>query len=261
MPLLINNLSIERGGREILNGVTFQLDQGQLLAVLGANGAGKSSLLRAIAGELSYKQGSIRFNDLNLLDLNSSQQARLRAVMLQESELTFPFAVHEVVEMGGYPFEEATAGQTQAWVDEALELADIAHLQSRPYEQLSGGEQRRVQFARVLVQCLAMHTCSGKVYLMLDEPLANMDPKYQLQLMEVLRKLAHQRQFGILIIMHDVNLATLCDRILLLSDRSVIAYGDPASVLNRQNLRRVYDLDMEVLAHPLEPARLIVVTI
>lgn len=228
------------------------------MAVLGSNGVGKSSLLGALAGELPTEQGSIDFDGAELWQLNVAQQSRRRAVLPQQTELTFPFAVREVVAMGAYPFEEASPGQVTEWVAQALGLVDVTALAERNYSALSGGEQRRVQLARVLVQCLAMAACHGSVYLFLDEPLANLDPLHQLQLLRVLRQLAHERQYAILVIMHDLNLATLCDQIVLLSRQRLVGQGTPLQVLTPHNLRQVFDLDMSVIPHPLDPGRLLV---
>lgn len=258
MPLQINDLSIHRGKRLVLSDVSLRLDQGQLLAVLGANGAGKSSLLAAITGEIKPERGSIHFDGKDLTQMSVAQQARSRAVLPQQTELTFPFSVREVVAMGAYPFATASPRQVADWVNQALSLVDAAALSDRPYEHLSGGEQRRIQLARVLTQCLAMAASEAPVYLFLDEPLANMDPRYQLQLLSVLRRLAHEQQFAILLIMHDVNLATYCDQILLLANQNVVAQGVPAKVLTKENLRRVFEVDMAVLAHPLDPSRLLI---
>lgn len=162
--------------------------------------------------------------------------------------------------MGAYPFNEASPQLVTEWLEQALLLLDAGALKDRPYEQLSGGEQRRVQLARVLVQCLAMAACEGRVYLFLDEPLANMDPKHQLQLLSVLRQLAHERQFAILLIMHDVNLAAQCDQVLLLANQTVVASGSPSAVLNSANLWQVFGINMAVLPHPLDSAKLLILS-
>ena len=258
MSLQISNLGIQRGDRLVLRDASLQLQPGRVLAVLGANGAGKSSLVGAISGEIEPFQGNIRFDSSDVTQLSVAQQARVRAVLLQNSELNFPFKAVEVVAMGAYPFQEASPHQVDEWIDQALLLADAHHLRTRRYEELSGGEQRRIQLARVLVQCLAMEHCEGRVYLLLDEPLANMDPKHQLLLIKRLHELAHSRQFAILIVMHDVNLASFCDEILLIADQTVIAQGNPADVLTAANLRRVFDMEMSVLAHPLDSNRILV---
>ena len=260
MPLQIDGLDIQRGGRQVLSDVSLCLEPGQLLAVLGANGAGKSSLLSAITGEIPYAEGWIHFDTLDLTAISVARQARIRAVLPQQTELTFPFSVQDVVAMGAYPFNEASPQQVTQWLEQALLLLDAGALKDRPYEQLSGGEQRRVQLARVLVQCLAMAACEGRVYLFLDEPLANMDPKHQLQLLSVLRQLAHERQFAILLIMHDVNLAAQCDQVLLLANQTVVASGSPSAVLNSANLWQVFGINMAVLPHPLDSARLLILS-
>lgn len=258
MSLQLKNLCIQRGNRRVLDNVSLDLEHGRLYAVLGANGAGKSSLVGALAGEIKPTHGTIHFDSSDLTSLSVKRQARIRAVLLQNSELQFPFNVKEVIAMGGYPFEEASAQQVDAWIAEALSFVDADQLIDRPYQQLSGGEQRRIQFARVLAQCLAMEQCEGRVYLFLDEPLANLDPKHQTRLMRTLQKLARERQFTILIVLHDVSLASYCDEILLIANQAVVAKGSPAAVLNPDNLRQVFDTEMIVLAHPQDQSKLVV---
>lgn len=134
----------------------------------------------------------------------------------------------------------------------------MSHLAQRRYLELSGGEQQRVQFARVLAQCQAAPAGEPR-YLMLDEPISNLDPRHQIDLLRTARDLAREQGAGVLVIAHDVNLAARwCDRIMLLADGAAVAEGTPAEVLTPANLRNVYGVEAEVLPHPREAGALLV---
>jgi iron complex transport system ATP-binding protein len=145
--------------------------------------------------------------------------------------------------------------------DRALDVADISHLAARRYLELSGGEQQRVQFARVVLQALARREADPQArFLLLDEPTASLDPRHQQALLSALVGLARGERMGVLVILHDVNLAASWgDRIALLCDSDIVACGDPAQVLTEENLRRVYGVDVHVMPHPRRPGRPLVV--
>ncbi|MGV2865465.1 heme ABC transporter ATP-binding protein [Achromobacter sp. AGC39] len=260
--LAAHRLTLSRGGARILTDVSLEVRPGEVVGLLGANGAGKSTLLGALAAELSADAGQITLDGAPLAGMVLGRQARRRAVLPQKPGLTFDLGVREVVAMGAYPFAELAPAQVDALVAQALGLADVAHLAGRRYPELSGGEQQRVQFARVLVQCHAARAPGEARYLLLDEPTASLDPKHQGDLLHRAWELAHEGNTGVLVILHDMNLAARwCDRLLLLSAGRAIAQGTPAQVLTAANLYRAYGIEAQVIAHPLQPDRLLVLTV
>lgn len=259
--LAAHALSLSRGGARILTDVSLEVRPGEVVGLLGANGAGKSTLLGALAAELSADAGQITLDGAPLAGMALGSQARRRAVLPQKPGLTFDLGVREVVAMGAYPFAELAPAQVDALVAHALGLADVAHLAGRRYPELSGGEQQRVQFARVLVQCHAARAPGESRYLLLDEPTASLDPKHQGDLLRRAWELAHEGNTGVLVILHDMNLAARwCDRLLLLNAGRAIAQGTPAQVLTAANLHLAYGINAQVIAHPLQPDRLLVLT-
>ena len=259
--LAAHTLTLSRGGARILTDVSLEVRPGEVVGLLGANGAGKSTLLGALAAELSADAGQITLDGAPLAGMALRQQSRRRAVLPQKPGLTFDLGVREVVAMGAYPFAELAPAQVDALVAHALGLADVAHLAGRRYPELSGGEQQRVQFARVLVQCHASRAPGEARYLLLDEPTASLDPKHQGDLLRRAWELAHEGNTGVLVILHDMNLAARwCDRLLLLNAGHAIAQGTPARVLTAANLHLAYGIDAQVIAHPLQPDRLLVLT-
>ncbi|ALM86147.1 heme ABC transporter ATP-binding protein [Bordetella sp. N] len=276
MALQADNIDVARGQTRVLTQVSLTIRPGSVVGLLGANGAGKSTLLAALAGELRPDAGKVALDGADLHGLLARKQARRRAVLPQKPSLTFDLGVRDVVSMGAYPFPELSPADVDVLVDEALHQAGVGYLAERRYPELSGGEQQRVQFARVLTQCrAAMHDGaahesaahtgtthrSAAPYLLLDEPISSLDPKHQIELLRTAWNLAHQDGLGVLVIVHDINLAAYwCDRLVLLAGGTVAAEGEPATVLTPELLRVVYDIDADVMPHPRQAGKLLVLT-
>ncbi len=259
MTLAAENIDVARGRLPVLTGVSLTLEPGSMVGLLGANGAGKSTLLAALAGELRPGAGRVLLDGADLRAVPARKQARRRAVLPQKPSLTFDLGVRDVVSMGTYPFPELGLDVVDDFIDAALSQAGVAYLAERRYPELSGGEQQRVQFARVLAQCRAAVRDGVAPYLLLDEPISSLDPKHQIELLRTAWTLAHDEGLGVLVIVHDINLAAYwCDRLILLADGAVAAEGEPGAVLTPALLRAVYDIEADVLPHPREPGKLLV---
>lgn len=260
------SLRVYRQQRRILDDISLSIESGQVLALLGANGAGKSTLLSVLAGEMkqgltAHERMAVTLNGTDISSLSATECARRRAVLPQNASLTFDMSVLEIIEMGMYPFAGITQEQATTLLEQALQWADVQSLQMRNYQTLSGGERQRVQFARVLVQLLAQREQDTAArYILLDEPTSSLDPKYQQQLLSTLGKLARQENIGVLIILHDLNLAArYCDRLALLCEGRLIACDTPEKVLTRENLHAVYGIYGQAIAHPLVPGKQLVI--
>lgn len=254
--LAAENLTLARAGTRILDRVSLAIHPGEIVGLLGSNGAGKSTLLSALSAELDAEGGSLTLDGRALAAMPPREQARKRAVLPQKPGLTFDLGVREVVAMGAYPFAQLSSAEVDALARQALKWANVSHLDGRRYPQLSGGEQQRVQFARVLVQCCAARAEGEARYLLLDEPTASLDPKHQTDLMRRTAQLAREGNTGILVILHDMNLAARwCDRLLLLSGGRGIALGTPTQVLTSANLYLAYGIEARVMPHPLQADR------
>ncbi len=250
--LSTHQLGCHRGARKILSGIDLELRAGEVLGVLGANGAGKTTLLATLAGELAATEGRVELDGRAMAGWTPAALARRRAVLPQSPSLSFDLSVREVVAMGAYPFAELTPADHEALLRQALHQADAAGLAERRYLALSGGEQQRVQFARALAQVLAAREPGQYRVLLLDEPTASLDPRHQLMLLGAVQALARAEGIAALVVLHDVNLAAQwCDRLLLLARGRCVALGTPAEVLTPQTLEQVYELPVNVLAHPL----------
>lgn len=259
--LNLQAVRIERGNRQIVQSLDLNLPVGQVLGVVGPNGAGKTSLLSACCGELALHSGHIRLGQHEVHRQSAKQLARLRAVLPQQSQLTFNLPIAQIIQMGSYPFPEIEQALVDRWTDEAITIADLANHLSKPYDALSGGEQQRVQFARVLVQTWAISRTRGHAYLFLDEPTASLDLKHQSLLLRYVRQLADEGLVAVFVILHDLNLAARwCDRILLLSESHPPMDGTPANILTADALARVYGIPMRVEPHPVRNGDLLILT-
>ena len=206
--LQVTNLSVAVGHKTILQDLSFAIRAGEKLALLGANGAGKSTLLKCLSGELNHYQGQIQFAGQELSAWQAIKRAKQLAVMPQKVELMFPFRVDQVVALGRAPYGDES--QSQHLQQAAMQAVDIWHLRRRTYPQLSGGEQQRVQLARVLCQIWQpVHNLQGQSQpraLLLDECTSALDPNHQHAVMDLVGRFAEQG-VATLAVMHDISLA------------------------------------------------------
>ncbi|WP_158044710.1 heme ABC transporter ATP-binding protein [Skermanella pratensis] len=233
--------TLRRRGRALVDRVSLDLRPGTLTAVLGPNGAGKSSLVRLLSGEAAPDAGTVTLDGFPLAKWEPELLARRRAVLSQSVTLSFPLSAGEVATLGRAPHRtRATRAETVRIVERALRAADALHLAGRSYPSLSGGEQQRVQFARVLAQLDDPADPSAR-YLILDEPTSSLDIRHQAQLLGLARGLAHQG-WAVLAVLHDPNLAAVhADRIVLMRDGRVLTAGDPWSVMTPEYLTAAFD--------------------
>lgn len=240
--LQVEALSVRQAGRAIVRTLSLAVNPGELLVVLGPNGVGKSTLLRALAGELKWSEGRVRLGGRALNQWPAPVLARHRGVMPQNVELSFPLTVEEVVQLGR-PRE--AAGYGNRIVSDLMQLLSVEHLRNRLVPGLSGGEQQRVQLARVLAQ---VWDSPGPVLLLLDECTSALDPAHQQQVFGLLRALAERRGYGVLAVAHDLNLAARYGhRLLLMNQGRGYREGAPEEVLTAGTLQAVFGLKARVM--------------
>jgi iron complex transport system ATP-binding protein len=235
------------GPQELLRGVSLRARPGEVLAVVGANGAGKSTLLKLLSGELAPAAGTVCLDGRPLAAYRSGDLARRRAVLSQQVQVALPFTSEELVLMGRYPhFEGAPRRQDHEIGRRALAQVGITELAGRAYATLSGGEQQRVQLARLLAQVLDVPGAC----LLLDEPTNHLDLRHQHDLLRLARELAG-RGYLVVTILHDLNLAAqYADRVLMLRRGEVVAAGTPAEVLTPAHIRQGFGIEVRCLVHP-----------
>jgi len=244
--LRIENLSVSYGEHRVLQNVGLNVVSGQVAALIGPNGSGKSTLIRAVSGVVPMQGGEVRIDGKVLSKLSTMERARYLAVVPQARNLPPAFTVYESILLGRTPYLGwlGRAGEhDHERVHYALEHTQMLPLAERTVGELSGGEQQRVLLARALAQDTPV--------LLLDEPTTHLDLQHRESLIHLVCDLARQKNLAVLIVLHDLNLASLyAERVNLLVDGRIQASGTPAEVLTEENLSRTYNIPVHVIPHP-----------
>jgi len=241
-------ISVNYGTREVLREVNLRAVPGKITAIIGANGAGKSSLMRALNGSLGVTRGDVLLDETPLRDYARREIGRRIAVVAQETELRFPVTVMEFVLGGRYAWSNANAWGWETTVDinaaqQALSETELETLGARRMDELSGGERQRAVVARALAT-------EANVFL-LDEPTANLDLAHQASMLKLVRARCDERQASAVVVTHDLNLAAeFADQLLLLKAGRTLASGAASQVLTPELLREAFDVRVLIDAHP-----------
>jgi iron complex transport system ATP-binding protein len=237
--------SYGRGQRVVLDGVSVTADRGTIVGLLGPNGSGKTTLLRVLGGLAAPVSGHVELEGRPLAAFARRDLARRIALVPQETQAAFDFTAIEMVLMGRYPHlgPFALEGPDDVRIArEALAATGTLAFENRRFGTLSGGEKQRVVIASALAQSSDL--------LLLDEPTASLDLRYQLEIMTLLRELNARQRATLVLCTHDLNLAAaVCDQIVLLKDGRVAARGVTSDTITAANIRDVYGVDADVSAH------------
>lgn len=240
MALGFDQLSLSFRHRTILDRVSGAFAPGRVAVILGANGAGKSSLLGCLAGLTTADSGTVTLDGRAIGSLDRRERARLIGLLPQKTDIHWDVSVRALVELGRLP-HRGRWGMSAADHDavaQALAATDCTHLADRPVQRLSGGEQGRVLLARVLA--------GQPRWLLADEPLASLDPAHQLDTLDRLRRCADEGA-GVIVVLHDLALAArFADEILVMKDGALIASGPAEAVMTRETLARAYGVEVEI---------------
>jgi iron complex transport system ATP-binding protein len=244
------DISVSIGGSQIISGVDFTVKPGELTAIVGPNGSGKTTFLKAVSSELPYG-GRVTINGRDLAAMKPWEAASVRAVLPQAVALSFPFTVREIVKLGLTGGRSGTVSGTEDTLPErALAKVDLDGFAGRFYQELSGGEQQRVQLARVLCQVWTPVLDGVPRYLLLDEPVSSLDIKHQLIIMNIAKDFA-ARGGGVVAILHDLNLtAMFANRIFVMHRGRLAASGTPAEVLSDELISQVFECELRVSVPP-----------
>src|SRR6266851_5276237 len=241
-PLLdMQGITFGYNRQPLLYDVHFQVGAGEMVGLLGPNGSGKTTLLRLISGVLRPQQGTVVLDGRDARAWGRREMARRVAVVPQEMHVPFAFSVEELVSLGRTPYQRLLGSSTkedQRIVHNAMQAADIEQLAGRIFNELSGGERQRVIVAMALAQRPAL--------LLLDEPTAHLDIKYQIDMLELVQRLNRERGVTVIAALHDLNLAARYFPRLVLFQRGIVADASPAEVLEPHLLKRVYGIDVQV---------------
>ncbi len=252
MTYRASEVGVSIDGATLLEGVSVEIQPGEIVAIAGPNGAGKSTLLSVLAGDRVPSGGAVTLADQAVGDWPKAELARRRAVMSTDRAVAFAFTAREVAMMGRMPLHGGDPGKAdEAVIDELLVSVDCADLADRVYATLSTGERQRVSLARAVAQVVdAPETAGLERYLLLDEPTSSLDPAHQHTAMRLIRRTADAGR-GVLAIVHDLNLAAAyADRVVLMHEARVVESGTPTEVLRADLLEAVFDIPMLVIPHP-----------
>ncbi len=240
MELKMENLGFSYGPEKVFEGINLTLDKSELVCIIGANGAGKSTLMHCMNRILSPSEGNVTLDGKDLHTYGLREMARIISFVPHAEDTTFSMSVLDTVLMGRLPY----SGQSPRSDDiriaaENLKLLGMKDFALHNFDELSAGQHQKVMIARSLTQ-------EPKIML-LDEPTSNLDVKYQMLVMRLLRDVARVKNIMVVTICHDLNVTSkYADRILMLHDHGIYADGTPKEVLTAENIKTVYGTDCEV---------------
>ncbi|WP_201509000.1 iron ABC transporter ATP-binding protein [Psychrobacter alimentarius] len=243
----IDNISYHIGKQQILNDVTLSLPSAQVIALIGPNGAGKSTLFSVMSRLQPLQSGQVCFGKHDIATCHARTLSKTVAMLGQENQVQGRLRVHELLMFGRYPYHQGqpTANDQQK-VQAIIERFELASLADRFLSTLSGGQRQRV--------LIAMIVCQDTPYLLLDEPLNNLDMYHAGRLMRELREVSHSQQKTVVIVLHDINQAAqFADTVVTMKSGEVMAVGKPVDVLTKETMKALYNVDVTVLNHQGRP--------
>ena len=241
--LQARSVSLSIGDITLVDAIDLRISAGEMIAIVGPNGAGKSTLLRMLSGDLRPSRGHVELKGRDIDTYRPRQLAQHRAMLSQHVNVTFPFTVEEIVHMGAGHTGRAAA---QRQVDAALGEVGLTHFSHRQLPTLSGGEQQRAHFARVLVQLACGEAQHGPGLLLLDEPTSSLDMRHQIDLVETAKRRA-QNGTAVIAVLHDLNLAMrFAGRIVLLHRGKLAVDGGRTEAITAETIRRIFEVDVTV---------------
>lgn len=245
--LVVENVSGGYQDISIIKKISFHVNEGEILGILGPNGSGKTTLLKMISGVIPVREGTIMLDGMPLSSYSPKKLAQKVAVLPQMTAHAFDYSVKETVSLGRYPFQKGLfkqwTNQDEKIVQEVMKQTNISHLESKSLHEISGGEKQRVFLAQALAQQPKL--------LLLDEPTNHLDISHQKNLLDQLKWWSKQCGLTVVSIFHDLNLASLyCDRILLLSNGKIKAFDQPNHVLEEEVIKQVYEANIKKQPHP-----------
>ena len=242
MKLEVGGLEFSYDSVPILKSVSMELCGSEILGILGPNGSGKTTLIKCINRILTPSQGSIIMDDQDVLRMKQKDVAKHFGYVPQNTvnDLSCP-TVYEVVMMGRRPhsmgWQYSKSDEEIVW--KSLEELEVVDLASRPFDRLSSGQTQRVLMARAL--------CQGADVLLLDEPTSNLDIRYQIEVMNTIRRLVDEKGVSVCAIIHDIDMAMrYCDKVVILSNGEILSAGLAEEVITTENIRKAYGVEVVI---------------
>lgn len=245
--ITVKNIHHEIGNTTILNNINLTIPNGGITALIGANGAGKSTLLSLIARLKDIQEGEIHLNNLNIAKTPSQKVAKQLAILTQDNVIHSRITVKDLLMFGRYPHHQGRiTQQDHNIVEEALERFDLVDFSHRFLNELSGGQRQRA--------LIAMTFCQQTNYILLDEPLNNLDMFHARELMKLLRQLTDELALTVVMVVHDINIAAAyADTIVAMKNGTIEKIGSPQQIITNENLKAVFNLDADVVEYQGKP--------
>ncbi|MFD6207158.1 ABC transporter ATP-binding protein [Peribacillus sp. NPDC060253] len=236
----VKNLFKKYNNKTVVEDVSIEIKKGKITSFIGPNGAGKSTVLSMISRLITRDLGEVLIDGKDMGKFNSNELAKKIAILKQANHINIRLTIRELVAFGRFPYSQGKLTKEDwVYVDEAIEYMELADMQDKFLDQLSGGQQQRAFIAMVIAQ--------NTEYVLLDEPLNNLDMKHSVQIMKVLRRLADELGKTVIIVIHDINFASCySDYIVALKDGKVVHNGPTEQVINSNVLKEIYDMDIEI---------------
>lgn len=234
------NVSKQYGTKNVIENVSLKIPKGQITSFIGPNGAGKSTLLSMISRLITQDEGSILLEGKEVKECKSNELAKKISILKQSNHINIRLTIRELVSFGRFPYSEGRlTKEDHEFIDRAIDYMELREIENKFLDQLSGGQRQRAYIAMVLAQ--------NTEYILLDEPLNNLDMKHSVQIMKVLRKLTDELGKTIVIVIHDINFASCySDYIVALKDGHIISEGRTEEMIQSDVLKEIYEMDMQI---------------
>ncbi|WP_102029317.1 heme ABC transporter ATP-binding protein [Salirhabdus sp. Marseille-P4669] len=254
--LTVQNISKHYKEQVVLKNISFQVKEGTCFGIIGPNGVGKSTLLKIISGLIEPSSGKIMLRNKELASISQKKLAREMAVLSQSGLPTYPLSVEDTIMMGRYPhlhWYEREGKKDKEIVERVMEQTGVTSLREKLLDTLSGGERQRVAIAKAMVQQPKL--------LLLDEPTTYLDIHHQLVVLQLVKKWQKEAGLTVVMVMHDLNLASqFCDQLLLLNNGGIEKVGSIEEVIEKDTLSKVYETVPEIIEHPINKVPQVLLT-
>lgn len=236
----IKNLSKKYGNKFVVDDVSFNINKGKITSFIGPNGAGKSTVLSMISRIMSKDEGEVIIDGISLEKWNDKELAKKVAILRQSNNINVRLTIRELVSFGRFPHNEGRlTKEDDKYIDDAIEYMQLKDIENRYLDELSGGQRQRAYIAMVIAQ--------NTEYILLDEPLNNLDMKHSVKMMKVLRGLVNDLNKTVVIVMHDINFASFySDSIVVLKDGKIARNDDTSKIISKEFLEDIYEIDFEI---------------
>lgn len=238
--VMVKSVSKKYGEKKVIENVSVKIEKGKITSFIGPNGAGKSTLLSMISRLIENDEGDIYIDNQNIKKSKNNQLAKKISILKQSNNINLKLTIRELVSFGRFPYSQGRLTEEDwEYVDEAIRYMDLEDIQHKFLDELSGGQRQRAYIAMVIAQ--------DTEYILLDEPLNNLDMKHSVQIMKTLRRLVDELGKTVIIVIHDINFASVySDRIVALKDGKIVKEGATHEMIDRDVLREIYDMDMQI---------------